>query len=356
MDNTGGRVAVTIRDVARAAGVSVATASKGLNGKGRMRPETRERIVQAARDLGFHANRNARSLSSGRTYTVGLLTRNGYGRFTPALLGGIEDALSVDTCSVLLCDARRDAVRERHYLDVLTARRVDGLIVTGRATDPAPRAGRDLPFPVVYAYTTSQDERDTSVTVDDEHGGWLAARQLIRQGCRKIAHVTGPREYAAVRDRIAGARRALAEHDLELPDDRILHGPFGEEFGHLAAARVLVEQPDVDGIFCGSDQIGRGVADRLGASGVRVPDDIALVGFDNWTLLAASTRPPLTTIDMNLYRLGRVVGDALLAAIDGRAEPGIRRLPCSIAVRESCPAPVDEDPAWTGDAPLVPDA
>jgi len=349
-------VGVTIRDVAHAADVSVATASKGLNGKGRMRADTRERILQAARELGFRANRNASSLTTGRTYTVGLLTRDGYGRFTPQLLGGVEDALSADTCSLLLCDARRDAVRERHYLDSLTARRVDGLIVTGRATDPAPRVGRDLPFPVVYAYTTSADPRDTSITVDDAHGGWLAARQLLRQGCRTIAHLTGPRSYRAVRDRVEGARTALAEHGRELPDDLVVYGQFSEDAGYHGARALLERRRDLDGLFCGNDQIARGAADALASVGVRVPDDMALVGFDNWTLLAASTRPPLTTVDMNLYQLGRVVGETLLRAVDTELEPGVRRLPCSIAVRGSCPAGPGDDPAWAGDAPLVPDA
>jgi LacI family transcriptional regulator len=347
-------VAATIRDVARIAGVSVATASKGLNGKGRMRPETRQRIVEVARDCGFRANRNASSLTTGRTYTAGLLTRDGYGRFTPALLGGVEDALSADTASLLLCDARRDAVRERHYLDALIARRVDGLIVTGRATDPVPPLPRSLPFPVLYAYTTSQDAEDTSITVDDEQGGWLAAGQLVRQGCRRIAHITGPRSYMAVRDRLAGARRALAEEGLELPDERVVHVSFTERAGFVAVQRLLAAHR-VDGIFCGSDQIGRGVADSLTASAVRVPEDIALVGFDNWTLLAAATRPPLTSVDMNLYRLGRVAGETLLRAIDGVREPGIRRLPCALAVRDSCPASTG-DGDLIEETPLVPDA
>jgi len=348
-------LAATIRDIARAAGVSVATASKGLNGKGRMRPETRQRIVDIAREFGFRPNRNASSLTTGRTYTVGLLTRDGYGRFTPALLGGVEDALSVDTASLLLCDARRDAVRERHYLDALAARRVDGLIVTGRATDPVPPLAHTLPFPVLYAYTTSQSPEDTSITVDDEHGGWLAARQLLRQGCRTIAHITGPASYLAVQERIAGARRALAEEGRDLPVSRIMHVSFTERDAFAAVAKLLAEH-QVDGIFCGSDQIGRGVADALGAMGVRVPDDIALVGFDNWTLLAAATRPPLCSVDMNLYRLGRVAGESLLAAINGEHEPGIRRLPCSLAVRASCPAPVGDDTEWMNDTPLIPDA
>lgn len=348
-------MAATIRAVARAAGVSISTASKALNGKGRMRPETRKRVEQVARSLDYRSNRSA-VLFDERTYTVGLLTRDGYGRFTPALLGGVEDALSADLHSLLLCDARRDAVRERHYVDALAERRVDGLIVTGRVTDLAPRVGRDLPFPVIYAYATSSDERDTSITVDDEHGGRLAARQLIRQGCKRIAHLTGPISYLAVRDRIVGARCALAEAGLELPDSHIVHGGFSEEAGFTAVPELLRRLPDLDGIFCGNDQIARGAADALARLGKRVPDDIALVGFDNWTLLAAATRPPLTTIDMNLYQLGLAVGRTLLESIDNGLRPGVRKLPCSIAVRASCPAPIGDDPLWVGAAPLVPDA
>lgn len=349
-------MAPTIRDVARAAGVSVATASKGLNGKGRMRPETRERIGQAARDLSFRPNRNASSLTSGRTYTVGLLTRDGYGRFTPAILAGVEDALSADTASLLLCDARRDAVRERHYLDALIARRVDGLIVTGRATDPAAPVHRDLPFPVLYAYTTSRDDTDTSITVDDEHGGWLAARQLLRQGCTNLVHITGPPSYDAVRDRIAGARRALSEAGLELPDSHIVHTSFSEKAGYQTMSKLRQEFPGIDGVFCGNDQIGRGVADALAADGVRIPEDVAIVGFDNWTLLAAATRPPLCTVDMNLYQLGRTAGNTLIEAIGGEQVTGIQRLPCSLAVRASCPALAAGDPEWVNEAPLIPDA
>jgi LacI family transcriptional regulator len=348
-------LAATIRDIARVAGVSVATASKGLNGKGRMRPETRLRILDAARELDFRPNRNASSLTTGRTFTVGLLTRDGYGRFTPPLLAGVEDSLSVDTASLLLCDARRDAVRERHYLDVLASRRVDGLIVTGRATDPAPPVPRNLPFPVVYAYTTSSSDEDFSITVDDEHGGWLAARQLLNQGCRQIAHVTGPVPVLAVRERIDGARRALAEAGMDLPDERIVHGRFAERTGYDAVQRLLGDR-QIDGIFCGSDQIARGAADSLAMMGLRVPEDVSIVGFDNWTIVAAATRPPLCSIDMNLYRLGRLSAEHLLAATDGKVESGVQRLPCSVAVRTSCPAPVTDGTEWRDDTPLVPDA
>ncbi len=347
----------TIAEVAAAAGVSISTASKALHGKGRMRTETRDKVVATARELGFRPNFNAGSPAGRRTYNVGLLTRDGYGRFTPALLGGIEDALTAETCSLLLCDARRDAVRERHYLDTLIAKRVDGLIITGRATDPTPHLPANLPFPVVYAYCVSDNDDDTSITVDDEHGGYLAGRQLLRQGATKIIHITGPSRYAAVRDRVLGLRRALSEHDLEIADDDIVHTEFSENSGYRVAGELINRVGEADGIFCGNDQLARGVIDALTAAGRRVPDDVAVVGFDNWTLLAEQTRPPLTTIDMNLYQLGRSVGRTVMNAINGRPGPrGVTRHPCSVALRASCPAAPGDDPVWTSAAPMIPDA
>lgn len=347
---------VTIRDVAEVSGVSIGTASKGLHGKGRMRADTRDRIQAAARQLGFRANIDAGFPTSGRTLTVGLLTRDGYGRFTPPLLAGIEDSLTAETSSLLLCDARRDAVRERHYLDALTARRVDGLIITGRATDTTPHAPRNLPFPVVYAYRTSDSPDDTSLTVDDAHGGYLAGRQLLRQERRSLVHVTGPAHYLAVAQRIAGLRSALAERGVDLPDERVVHVDFDENAAYRLLPGLLERLPDVDGIFCGNDQLARGAADVLTATGRRIPDDVAIVGFDNWSMMAAHTRPPLTSIDMNMYHLGRAVGSTMLNAIGGQADPGVTRFPCSLAIRASCPAAPDGDPVWTSDAPMIRDA
>src|ERR1700735_3507868 len=141
----------TIKDVAADAGVSIGTASKALNGQGRWRPETRERVAEAARRLGFAPNPLAQALLAGRTYTVGMITTDSFGRFSiPVMLGG-EDALGAGQMSVCMCDPRDDPEGERRYVKMLTARRVDGLIVTGRRIEPRPPGGPRIGIPVVYA-------------------------------------------------------------------------------------------------------------------------------------------------------------------------------------------------------------
>jgi LacI family transcriptional regulator len=330
------RGAPTIKDVARLAAVSVGTVSKALNGGGQLRAETRERVLEAARKLDFQPNSLAKSLLRGRTYTVGLLTSDSFGRFSIPLMQGIEDALGAGQLAVFLCDARGDAVREQHYLRTLLSRRVDGIIVTGRRADTrAPLSPDALPVPVVYAYTKSAAPGDLSVVPDDVQGGRLATEHLLAAGRRHLAHVSGPTRFEAVIERAQGMRAALADAGLRIAKHHVLTGAWSEAWGREAAAELLDGDPDIDGIFCGSDQIARGVADALRERGARVPEDVALVGYDNWEVIAAATRPPLTTVDMNLEGLGRAAAGHLLALIGGMRASGIVRLPCRLVIRSS---------------------
>jgi LacI family transcriptional regulator len=326
---------VTITDVARLAGVSPGTASKALNGRGGIRPETAERVRHAAERLGYQPNALARGLLTGRSFTVGLITTDSFGRFSIPVMLGAEDALGPGRISVFLCDSRDDRIREQHYLRTLLERRVDGIIVTGRRQDPREPVGRNLPVPVVYAMTHSTDPGDLSLIPDDEEGGALAVRHLLSTGRTRIGHVTGPLRFAAARLRARGAEKALAAAGLELAGGTVLYGEWSEEWGRQATDVLLRSAPELDAIFCGNDQIARGVADAVREAGRRVPEDIALVGFDNWEVMAAACRPPLTTVDMNLRELGRVAGEKLLDAIDGRPSTGLQLLPCSLVLRES---------------------
>lgn len=191
----------TINDVASLAGVSVATASKALNGRQDVRASTRQRVLAAAEELAFQPNPLARGLLSGQTRTVGLLTSDSAGRFSIPVLLGAEDAFGAGEMAVLLCDARGDAIREQHHLRALLSRRVDGLIVVGESTNPRPSVSQDLPVPVVYAYAPSEDPSDVSFVPDDVAGAMLAVRHLLALGRRRIAHVTGPLDYKAARPR-----------------------------------------------------------------------------------------------------------------------------------------------------------
>jgi DNA-binding LacI/PurR family transcriptional regulator len=324
-----------LADVAALAGVSVGTASKALNGGGRMRPETRQRVLDAVEALGFRPNQYAQSLHTGRTWTVGLMTTDGIGRFSTPVLLGAEDALGAGKISVLLCDTRGDAIREQHHLRNLMDRRVDGIIVTGRRTDPRPPLAGVDEVPVVYALSPSTDPDDTSVVSDDEGGARLAVEHLLATGRTRIAHITGPAHHAAARDRARFASDHLKGAELELATGRVHFGEWSEAWGRRAADAVLRTAPGTDAFFCGNDQIARGVTDALRERGVGVPADIAVVGYDNWDTMSLASRPPLTTIDMSLTEIGRIAALRLLEAIDAAPAPGLHTVPCRLVVRES---------------------
>ena len=171
---------------------------------------------------------------------------------------------------------------------------------------------------------------------DDERRRALAAAHLAQLGRKRIAHVTGPERFEAVRLRREGYLDALAQARLDYT--LVLNGPWSEDWGHDAVAQLFADPAHApDAIFCGNDQIARGVIDALRERGIAIPRDVAVVGFDNWDVMATATRPPLTSIDMNLNELGREAGTRLMAMIRGEQQDGgIVRLPCSLVVRHSC--------------------
>ncbi|MDH2426914.1 LacI family DNA-binding transcriptional regulator [Sphaerisporangium sp. TRM90804] len=334
----------TIADVAALAGVSVGTASKALNGRGSLREETRRRVREAARQLSFEANAGARSLHSGRTYTVGMVTTDTIGRFSIPVLMGAEDALGAGEMSIFLCDGRGDPIREQYYIRTLLSRRVDGIIVTGRRTEARPPLGVDLPVPIVYAFISSTDPGDCSVVPDEAGGARKAIDHLLAIGRTRIAHVTGPERHNSARVRAAAATERLAEEGLS-PATPPLFGGWSEVWGRQAVGILLAGQADFDAVFCGSDQIARGVCDALRSAGRRVPEDVALVGFDNWDVMTEGAQPPLTSIDMNLEGLGRSAAEKLLAAINGSPSPGRHAIACHLVVRESTTVPFPPAPS-----------
>ncbi|WP_231494894.1 LacI family DNA-binding transcriptional regulator [Cellulomonas sp. KRMCY2] len=324
----------TLRDVATLAGVSVATASKALNGRANVHPETRRRVIEAADRVSFTPNSLAQAIVAGQTGTVGLLTNDLVGRFSLPILMGAEDAFGGGKMSVLLCDAREDAIREQHHLRALLGRRVDGLIVVGSTTDPRTTLGR-LPIPVVYAYAPSTDPHDASVIPDNVNAGALAVEHLVATGRRRIAHISGEVQYSAAQDRAKGALAALTAAGLDLAGATVRFGSWTEAWGRAATHTLLDQNPDVDAILCGSDQIARGVLDVLRDRGIDVPGQVAVMGFDNWHIMTSGARPPLTSIDMNLEMLGRRAAQLLVDAMNGTTTTGVETMPCRLVVRGS---------------------
>jgi LacI family transcriptional regulator, galactose operon repressor len=321
--------------VAREAAVSLGTASKALNGRAGLSASTRARVVAAAEALGFLPNGLASNLVHGRSFTVGLIASDIVGRFSIPVLLGVEDALSAGRMAVIFCDGRGDPIREDHYVKSLLSRRVDGIIVAGGQTDPRPPIGRRLPVPVVYAWTASNDPRDVSVVPDHEGGAFQAVQHLLGMGRRHIAHITGPASFRSVELRTKGALGALGSAGLEVAPPGVLYGPWSESWGAQASAVLLRHSPHVDAVFCGNDEIARGALEGLRDQGRRVPDDVAVLGFDNWEIMSAHARVPLSTVDMDLHEVGRVAAQRVLEAINGLPAHGTEYLGCQLVVRES---------------------
>jgi LacI family transcriptional regulator len=330
----------TIRDVARLAGVSIGTVSKALNASGRLSAETRARVLEVAKAIDYRPNDLAQSLHRARSMTVGILSNDSFGRFAFPIVEALERRLFDHGVAIFMCNATDDPVRERRHIDQLLGKRVDGLVVTARRADrrsaiePAARG-----LPVVYVFSQVENKDALCLLPDDEGGARLAVSHLAALGRRRIAHITGPERFEAVRLREMGWRKALAEAGLSAAPRDCRPGRWSEAFGREAAQDLFSRRRSApDALFCGNDQIARGAIDALRELGLAVPADVAVVGFDNWDVMVEAARPPLTSVDMNLDALGREAGASLIEMMAGRALHGVRRLPCSLVIRDSCGA------------------
>ncbi len=322
------RQPVRLRDVAAAAGVSVPTASKVLNGGGRVAPATRERIVAAAVELQFRPDALAQFFATGRSRTIGVLTENAPATFTLPVLVGACTTLGASAMATLPLDGlSEDNVR------TLQARRIDGLLVIGDGLGKRLRSLTSaFDVPVVYAFGISDDPEDVSFVPDSVMAGRVGTEHLLATGRRRLVHVTAAGDQAAD-ERLAGVEEVLAEHGTELVVPP-LRGDWTEDWGVTAARRLLAERVDADAIFCGNDQIARGVVWVLQSAGVAVPEQVAVLGVDNWPGGRRGPGRLLTTIDPNLGELGAAAARHL---VDPGAErrAGVVTQPCTLVLGAS---------------------
>ncbi|MEU6148333.1 substrate-binding domain-containing protein [Streptomyces sp. NPDC047081] len=278
-------------------------------------------------------NRIARSLISGRTGTVGLVVMDSLAhRFVLPIVLGAEEALSEIDLSMIISDARGDEARLRQIVDRFQERKVDGVLVVGDNNALTPSVDR-LDQPVTYVYGET-GENDVAHVPDDLSGARAVTEHLLELGRRRLALITGPRTGRAVVERGKGVRTALRRSGVELA--QAVHTEWSQRAARAAAEELLHQVPDVDAIICGSDQLAAGVTEAVLASGRRVPDDVAITGYDNWSVFALESEPPLTTVDMNLQTLGAAAVRDLFGLIDGKpVGGGVRLHPCTLVVRGS---------------------
>lgn len=326
MSEASSRARPTIYDVARLAGVSTATVSRALNGTGQIAPRTRAKIEAVVEQLGYRPNTIARSLVTKSTQTIALLLPDITNPFYAALVSGIQQTALSHGHTMLLCTTESDPEREEHYLRVLRAKQVDGALVDGLVL-PSDRIARFVEdgFPIVCLDRDIDSRSIPLVQVDNRLGGRLATEHLLTLGHAQVAHVMGARELGISDERLAGYRDALAAAGIEADSRLVEEGRFTEEGGHEAGRTLLELNPDVTAIFAANDLSALGVLNAVAETGRRVPEDVAVVGFDDLRL-AAFTSPSLTTIRQPAVEIARLATEILIGLTRGEQVEQMRHL------------------------------
>ncbi|WP_393058270.1 LacI family DNA-binding transcriptional regulator [Streptomyces sp. LN549] len=335
---SGGRP--TLEEVAARAGVGRGTASRVINGSPRVSAHTREAVEAAVAELGYVPNRAARALAGNRTDAIALVVPESESRFFTEpyfsdIVRGVGAALADTEMQLLLTLVGSDRERRR-LAQYLTAHRVDGvLLVSVHADDPLPDLLEQLGMPAVMNGRRSATEPLPSVDSDNFEGARGAVEHLVSRGRRSIATITGRLDVYAAQRRLDGYRRALADAGLE-PDERLIApADFSEEGGVRAMRELLARRPDVDAVFAASDLMAAGARQVLREAGRRIPDDVALVGFDD-SSVARHMDPALTSVRQPIEEMGREMTRVLLQEIAGEntERPQIV-LPTELVVRDS---------------------
>jgi DNA-binding LacI/PurR family transcriptional regulator len=333
-------MSATIRDVAARAGVSVATVSRVVNrSPHRVHPATRRRVLAAVRALGYDANIIAQGLKKRSTRTVALIVPDISNPFFPAIARGIEDAARARGYAVLLCNTYEDLDRERAYLTLLGQRMVDGVVFATVGSNTAHlRALRREGRPVVLVARDVEGLRIDTVLVDNFRGEFEATRHLLALGHRRIAHIAGPTALHVAAERRRGYLEALAAAGLRRDAALIAEGDFAASGGRRAVGALLARGARFTAVVCANDLMAIGAIEALRAAGRRVPDDVAVVGFDDITF-ASLVSPALTTVAQPKYRMGQLAMERLLQLMNGSdRRPRQTVLAPQLIVRESCGA------------------
>jgi LacI family transcriptional regulator len=312
---------VTITDVARAANVHASTVSRVLNGRAELSllPETRERVIAAATRLGYRPSALARGLRLRRTFTLGMLVPDITNPVFPSIIKGVEGAAHTRGYHLILCNTDDSFEREASYLRVLREWRVDGILIASSSTADSTIAElRREKVPFVLLNSASRASDDLAVVPDNRQGAAAAIEHLIQLGHRRIGLVAAPQTTMAGQERLLAARATLRRHHLAHEDELVaLADSFSEASGYRAARRLLLDGETPTALFCANDLIALGAIRFARESGMVVPDDLSVVGFNNIPQ-SELFDPPLTTIHVPQEEMGVLAAAVLIDALEGK--------------------------------------
>ncbi len=325
----------TIREVAREAGVSVATVSHALSGKRPVSARTRGRITRAIERLGYRPNPIAAAMATGRTYTLGIVVPDIANPFFGELLAAVERTAAERGYSMIASSSELDSDLEARAVRTLYDRRADAIVYLPWSPEPTPAlaepTGGGTPVVCLDEDLSGIPETASVLTVDNARGGELAAEHLHDLGHRRVGIVAGPLELPTARDRVAGFRLVLEVAEARLRAAEA----YTVTAGRAAARELLQAEPELTALFCANDLIAVGALGAARELGRNVPAELSLVGFDD-SFLASTVTPSLTTVRQPLARLGREATEIAIELIEGtRQEPVRRTLPVELVVRES---------------------
>ena len=334
----------TIKQVAKATGVSTQTVSRVINNRPDVAPETRERILITINELGYQPSALARSLIQQRSYTLGVVTA-GLKYIGPSrTLNGITSAAEEADYSLLLKELTSfDTDDVLPIFQALLSRHVDGIIwavpEVGENRNWVNQQSFDLNIPIVYL-AMEPKQNISAVSIDNYLGGRMAMSHLREQGYQHIAHITGPLDWWEARQRLVAWKDVLREYGLEVRDEHCAEGNWSPESGVQAFEKLLEQYPEMDSIFVANDQMALAVIQVACQKGLRIPEDFAIVGFDNIPE-SAFFCPPLTTVEQDQYAVGKVAVEETIKIIEAGwqglelVEPKSVMLAPTLVVRQS---------------------
>ncbi|MCG1020219.1 LacI family DNA-binding transcriptional regulator [Sutcliffiella horikoshii] len=330
----------TIKDIARVAGVSVTTVSRALNGYSDVNQKTKKRIEEVAKELNYSPNTVARSLVMKKSKTIGLLVsdmnREGVkDNFTFEVLCGINEASANSDYDLVLFSTTSTKQSQKTYTQLCRERRVDGVILQGiKTNDPYLQEVVESDIPCVLVDIPKESDTVGYVTTDNVEGAKKAVAHLIERGHTNIAMINGHEKADVSMRRLQGYLEAINEQDLPFRHDWVRNGDFKEKVAEEVAMELLADNPEITAVFCASDLMALGVLRAVKAIGKKVPEDIAVIGYDDITL-ASYSNPSLSTIRQDKFNLGHEAAILLIDMLEGKEKSHARIIDTKLIIRES---------------------